>query len=143
MQNYATIYLFNYINKKKNHKYIYSKIMKQVQINLIQANNVVQANATSIIKKFKSLQDRVNFCMEEKWFHSSEPGFHASHFLMVLAGKKIYLPCNFAIGYKMKGENKTYIIDKMMGTKYIPNRLRITLIQKNIQRHFCLIRLLI
>ena len=51
-------------------------------------DNCVQANATCIIKKFRCLQDRLNFCMEKNWHHPCEPGFDATFFLLVLAGKK-------------------------------------------------------
>lgn len=107
--------------------------MRPIHINLIPGNNCIQASATNIIKKFKSLQDRMNFCMEKNWHHPCEPGFDTSYFLMVLAGKKKYLPCNFAIAYKMKyfrkGEklDKNYIIDKMKGnpvySQYTPDHI--------------------
>ena len=60
-----------------------------MQNNQNPGNNLVQANAANIVKKFRSLQDRLNFCMEKNWYHPCEPGFDATYFLLVLAGKKI------------------------------------------------------
>ena len=82
-------------------------------------DNCVQADAAFIVKKFRSLQDRLNFCMEKNWYHPCEPGFDATYFLLVLSGKKKYLPSNFAISYKMKffrkdeKLDKNYLIEKM------------------------------
>ena len=82
-------------------------------------DSCIQTNASSIVKKFRSLQDRLNFCMEKNWHHPCEPGFDATYFLLVLSGKKKYLPSNFAISYKMKffrkdeKLDKSYLIEKM------------------------------
>ena len=43
-----------------------------------QDNNQTLATATEIIKKFKSLQDRINFCLEKNWHHPREIGFDAT-----------------------------------------------------------------
>ena len=36
-----------------------------MEININPGANCVQANAVDIIKKFKSVQDRINFCTEK------------------------------------------------------------------------------
>lgn len=104
-----------------------------MQNNQNPGNNLVQANAANIVKKFRSLQDRLNFCMEKNWYHPCEPGFDATYFLLVLAGKKKYLPSNFAISYKMKffrkdeKLDKNYLIEKMKGNaiyaQYTPDHI--------------------
>ena len=86
-----------------------------------QDNNQTLANATEIIKKFKSLQDRINFCLEKNLHHPREIGFDATFFLQVLSGRKKYLPGNFSMNYKIlffrTGEKlgKQYLINKMKG----------------------------
>ena len=37
-----------------------------------QDNNQTMANATEIIKKFRSFQDRINFCLKKNWYHPRE-----------------------------------------------------------------------
>ncbi len=104
-----------------------------MQNNIEQNDNLMQIDATDIIKKFRSQQDRINFCMEKNWFHPKEPGFDTTYFLLVLSGKKKYLPSNFSVNYKMKffrnGEklDKKYIISKMAGNEaysyYTPDHI--------------------
>ena len=99
-------------------------------------DNCVQADAAYIVKKFRSLQDRLNFCMEKNWYHPCEPGFDATYFLLVLSGKKKYLPSNFAISYKMKffrkdeKLDKNYLIEKMkqnpVYAQYTPDHIEPT-----------------
>ena len=98
-----------------------------------QNNNLIPTNAPDIVKKFRSLQDRMNFCLEKNWHHPQEVGFDATYFLKVLSGKKKYLPANFSINYKMRyfrsGEklDKQYIIKKMMNNpmyaQYTPDHI--------------------
>ena len=104
-----------------------------MEININPGANCVQANAVDIIKKFKSVQDRINFCTEKNWFHPREPGYDSTFFLLVLGGKKKYLPCNFAVNYKIRyfrsGEklDKKYIISKMANNpayeQYTPDHI--------------------
>ena len=79
----------------------------------------IPVNATEIINKYRKLQDRLNFCFENYWFHPAEVGYDANYFLLVLKGEKLYLPNNFTvnynIGYFRTGEkfDKKYIIERM------------------------------
>ena len=81
----------------------------------------IQVNAPDIIRKFRNVQDRINFCLEKNWAHPNEIGFDSNYFLLVLKGEKKYMPCNYSINYKLKyfrnGEklDKQHLINKMKG----------------------------
>lgn len=85
------------------------------------SQGTVAVNATEIIRKYKNKQDRINFCLERNWLCPTEPGYDSNFFLLVLMGRKKYLPNNFAVNYELKyfrsGEKlgKSYIIGRMMG----------------------------
>ena len=48
-----------------------------------QNNEQTLADANEIIRKFRSLQDRINFCLEKNWHHPREIGFDATFFLLI------------------------------------------------------------
>ena len=95
----------------------------------------VTVNASEIISRLKSRQDRENFCQEMNWHSPNEPGYDSNYFLKVIMGEKRYLPTNFNLGYKLKyfkkgiTLNKKYIISKMLGNPayalYTPDNINI------------------
>ena len=91
----------------------------------------IEINASEIIAKYKSSEDRKLFCFERNWWHPDEKGFDAIYFLKVISGEKKYLPNNFTVKNKLKcfrkGQkfDKKYIVQKMQGNeeygKYVPD----------------------
>ena len=42
----------------------------------------IPVNATEILNKYRKLQDRFNFCLEENWFHPQEIGYDSNFFFI-------------------------------------------------------------
>lgn len=97
----------------------------------IEQDQKIEINATEILSKYKSIEDRKLFCFERNWWHPDEKGYDATYFLKVIAGEKKYLPNNFTVKNELKsfrkGEkfDKKYIISKMNGNAeyahYVPD----------------------
>ena len=126
--------VINNISIINNMLYIHistKKIINNMQDIEIEQEQKIEINATEILSKYKSIDDRKLFCFERNWWHPDEKGYDATYFLKVLAGQKKYLPNNFTVKNKLKsfrkGEkfDKKYIISKMSGNseygQYVPD----------------------
>lgn len=55
-----------------------------------------------LAKKFRTLEDRINFCREVNWYWPKLPGFDMKFFLLVLQSRKKLLPLGLGVGFNFR-----------------------------------------
>lgn len=69
--------------------------------------NLITMPVPELMKKFRSLEDRINFCTELNFHYPRLPGFDMNFFLMFLQGRKKLLPLGMVLGFNFNYYSKS------------------------------------
>lgn len=103
--------------------------------------NRVTVKVSDLLKKFKSKEDRINYCREHNVFLPDLPGFDTDFFLQYLQGNKNLLPLGLASGFSFTfftRENlftKQHLFTIFQGNqelmRYLPNNISVNSLNRN------------
>lgn len=83
----------------------------------------VQVRVSDLLKKFRTLQDRINFCRENNMYLPSGPGFDSKFFVQVLEGRKRLLPLGMGTGFSFRYFTSSHLFTKAYIWNYFANDL--------------------